>query len=443
MIYNKFIEKIILPIGDLYNRSFYINQLKYWRKVDSFSEQELEELQNNNLKELLINTVKNVPKYQKISLKGDDPHLWLQEFPILNKEDIRDDLDNLISITTNKKELIAYSSSGSSGIQSTVYMTKKEQSNIRAILTHWWEWSGYKIGNPIIQTGISPDRGYLKSIKDILFKTIYINAFNHSEKQLERLSVKIKNRNNTFYIAGYASSLNVVSEYFLKKGLKIKLKAAISFGDKLFEVYKKNIKSAFDCDVFDNYACNEGFLIASQKDLEYKYIMSPHVYLEILDNNNNPVPDGEIGNVVVTRLDGFSMPLIRYRIGDLAIKLPKENYPVKRDFNYPLLKKIVGRETDIIYLPNNEKMVVHSFTGIFEYITEIKQFKVIQENINEILIEYIKTSKFTNKVLERVTIELQKHIQDKNFKINYKEVDFIPSTKSGKPQIIESKLLKK
>ncbi len=171
--------------------------------------------------------------------------------------------------------------------------------------------------------------------------------------------------------------------------------------------------------------------------------MSPHVYIEILDDNNNPVPNGEIGNVVVTRLDGFSMPLIRYKIGDLAIKLPKEKYPKNRAFNYPLLQQIVGRETDVVILPNGKKLIVHSFTGIFEYITEIKQFKVVQESTNEIIIEYIKATNFTKDVLQRITEKLQKYIQDKNFKINYKEVDFISSTKSGKPQIIESKLLKK
>ena len=80
-------------------------------------------------------------------------------------------------------------------------------------------------------------------------------------------------------------------------------------GDKLFSSYQEAIKNAFQCKVYDTYGCNEGFLIASQKDLEYKYIMSPHVYLEILDDDNRPVEDGVMGHVVVTRLDGFSMPL--------------------------------------------------------------------------------------------------------------------------------------
>ena len=89
--------------------------------------------------------------------------------------------------------------------------------------------------------------------------------------------------------------------------------------------------------------------------------MSPHVYLEILDDNDQPVPDGEMGHIVATRLDGFSMPLIRYRIGDLGVKLSLKEYPKKRKYQYPLLKQIVGRETDVVLLPDKRKLIVHIF----------------------------------------------------------------------------------
>ncbi len=443
MIYNKILEKYILPMGDFFNKSSYVKQLIYWRKVDSLTEKELEDLQLKNLRKILKYSVKNVTKYNSIKLIGENPYLWLDNFPILTKDELRNNTDNLISELFNKRKLISYSSSGSSGIQSTVFMSKDEQSNIRAILTHWWEWSGYKIGEPIAQTGITPNRSFLKKIKDILFKTIYINAFSHTENQLRNLCVKLEKKQYKYFIAGYASSLNVLAEYAIKNNYNIKVRSIISLGDKLFEHYIKNIEEAFKCRVYDTYGCNEGFLIASQKDLEYKYIMSPHVFIEILDDNNNKVVDGELGNLVVTRLDGYSMPLIRYKIGDIAIKLPKEKYPIKREFNYPLLQKIVGRETDIIKTSKGIKLVVHSFTGVFEYIPEIKQFKVIQENTNGILIEYIKTENFTENVLLKATKELQKFILDDSFKIIFKEVNSISSTKSGKPQIIESNLLKK
>lgn len=441
MIYNKLIENIFLPIGDFINKSSYLKQLKYWRKLDSYSKVELENLQKKNLKVILEHAVTNVPKYKSVNLKGHNPYEWLKQFPILTKDDIRNNSESLLSEKVDKKNLISYSSSGSSGVQSTVFMNKEEQSIIRAILSHWWEWSGYKLGSPIVQTGMSPERGFLKLIKDGLFKTKYITAFSLTEKQLKNLFREINNTNH-YYLVGYASSLNIISEYALIHDYNVSFKAVISLGDKMFNHYKKNIEKAFKTKVYDTYGCNEGFLIASEKDLEYKYIMSPHVCLEILDDDYNPVLDGELGNVVVTRLDAFSMPLIRYKIGDLAIKLPKEKYPEKRLYNYPLLEKIVGRETEVVVLLDDRKLTVHSFTGIFEYFTEIKQFQVIQEKKGRITIKYIKSESFHIDVLERATSEMQKHIRDANFIIEYKEVDFIAPSKSGKPQIVESTLKK-
>lgn len=435
MLYGKFIENILLPVGDFLNGSNYVERLKYWRRLDACTEDQLSELQKKNLSSLLKYSVENVKMYSKIDLKGTNPFQWINQFPVMTKEVLRSNYDNLISKNIVKESLLKYSSSGSTGTQTSVFMNKREQANIRAILTHWWEWSGYNIGDPLVQTGISPNRGQLKKIKDFLFKTIYVSAFSHTDRQLGSLFKKLE-KAKEFYLAGYASSLDVIAQYALSHNHNVRMKAAISFGDKLFTHYKKNIQKAFKCDVFDTYGSNEGFLIACQKDLEYKYIMSPHVYLEILNHDNTRVPDGKIGHVVVTRLDGYSMPLIRYKIGDLAIKLPRKKYPQHRVFNYPLLQQIIGRETDVIQLHHNKKMGVHSFTGIFEYIPEIKQFQVIQNRYDSIHIHYIKSETFTENALKKVRKELLKHIKEPNFKIKFREVKRLVSSRSGKPQIV-------
>lgn len=441
-MYQSLLEYIILPVGDFLNKSSYIKQLNYWRKVDQFSEEELKQLQLNNLTKLLKHTIKTVPYYSTIKNDVGSPEDFLKQFPVIDKFTIRDHVNELISKDFNKTDLVSYSSSGSSGVQTTVYMTKEEQSVIRGILTHWWEWSGYKVGKPILQTGITPDRGFVKTIKDQLFNTIYLNAFSHTQEQLRSVCETLKKNPNKFFAAGYASSLHVLATYALEHDYALKLKGIISLGDKLFDHYKKNIIEAFGAKVYDTYGSNEGLMIAAQDDIEAYYILSPHVYLEILDDDGNDVKDGEMGNIVVTRLDCFAMPLIRYKLGDLGIKLPRDKYPEKRKYNYPLLQQVVGRETDIIQLPNKGKMVVHSFTGIFEYIPEIKQFKVIQEDQTGIIIEYIKAKTFTISAIEKVTKELRKYIKDENFSISFKEVDYIAPTKSGKPQIIESRLKK-
>lgn len=437
MIWNKILEHILLPIGDLVTGSSFISSLKYWRRVDALSEEEIQALQKDKLAKLLQHAVSNTKHYNSINLTGSDPYAWLASFPLLTKDDLREKSDELLS--ESKERLTKVSSSGSSGISSSVYMNSEDLSYLRGGLVHWWEWTGYKMGSLLVQTGITPERGFLKTIKDKLFRTIYINAFTHSEEQLRALCNKLEKREN-YYMAGYASSLQVIAEYANHNNYEIRLKGVISLGDKLFSHYRKNITETFHCKVYDTYGSAEGFLIGAEDDLQHMYILSPQTYVEILDNDNNPLPDGEMGNIVVTRLDGYAMPLIRYKIGDIGSLLPRDEYPGSRKYNYPLLKSIIGRNTDIVITTSGKKLVVHSFTGVFEYISEIRQFKVIQHNTNGILIEYIKADGFTDSVLDKVVSELQKHIQEPSFNIQFKEVQHIAPTNSGKPQIIESHL---
>lgn len=440
-MYQFILAHIILPLGDLFARTSFTKQFRNWNKMDALSAEELEQIQQKNLKKLLQFAVLKVPAYQHIFLEGTIPEKWLQQFPVLTKQVLRNNYKNLL--TQDEKKLIKYSSSGSSGFRSVVFMNKHEQAAIRAIQTHCWAWSGYQLGDAIVQTGISPQRGVFKKVKDLLFRTVYVTAFSMSNVQLKALCETLQKASKKYYLIGYASSLSIVAKYAIENNFDIRLKAVVSLGDKLFSAYQKNITKAFLCKVFDTYGCNEGFFIASQKDLSYKYIMTPHVYLEIVDDHDQPVKDGEMGHVVVTRLDGFSMPLIRYKNGDLAIKLPKEQYPEKRDFNYPLLQQIVGRESDVVHLLDGKKLVVHSFTGIFEYISAIKQFQVRQNQQGEITILYLKTKEFTPSILDVITEKLQSHIQDPNFIIRYKEVTSIKDAASGKPEIIVNTLLKK
>jgi phenylacetate-CoA ligase len=441
-MYQFLLEKIILPFGDILNKSSYTQQLRYWRKVDQLSESEITALQKKNLDKLLQYAIINVPYYKKTVSLDKNQKPKLQDFPILEKEIIRNQTDQLISTVFQKNRLIPYSSSGSSGAQTTIYMTKQEQSVIRGILTHWWEWSGYRIGNPIIQTGMATSRSLLKRIKDRLFRTNYIYAFSFTDDELKIICDKMHRRKKHYFLAGYASSLNIIAEYALQQNYSIQIRGVISLGDKLFDHYRKNVVEAFQTQVFDTYGSNEGFMIAAQDDIPYYYILSPHVYVEIVDDKDNPVPDGEMGHIIVTRLDAYSMPLIRYRIGDLGIKLPKDAYPKSRKYGYPLLQKVIGRETDVVFLSDQRKLTVHSFTGIFEYIPQIKQFKVVQEHQDGITIKYIKSKDFTKQALAKAESDLRDKIKDETFQIEFKEVDYIAPSKSGKPQIVESRIKK-
>jgi phenylacetate-CoA ligase len=341
-------------------------------------------------------------------------------------------------LTKKRAELLKNSSSGSSGFQTSVYWSHKEQAINRATQMLWWEWAGYRLGDPLIQTGINPHRPGIKKLKDIFFRTKYISAFSHSEKEvLKCLSSIGKSKNYT--LAGYASSLYVMAKIAKKNNLQIQFKNAVCWGDKLFEHYRKTIDTEFGCSVHETYGSAEGLMMGSQKDLPYMYIMSPNVVTEILDDDGNEVADGEMGHVVVTNLNAYAMPLIRYRIGDLAIKLPKEKCPSSRMLNLPIFQKVIGRDTDLIKTASGKYMVVHSFTGIFEHVPEIEQFCVIQNELSGIIIQFVPGKTFTQKCLELVKEKILSELNE-SFDIEFKAVEFIVASKSGKPQIIISNL---
>lgn len=439
-IYNKLLSKLILPLGDKILGSKVMNYYNFLKETENLTEYELKSLQEKKLRELLNFSLKNVDLYNNLDINKNElnnPFSSIKKFPILTKNILSKKTNKLL--TTSKNNLQKHSSSGSSGIQSHVYMNKKEFSVAQATQLLWFNWAGYKFGDKILQTGISTNRSFVKRIKDFLLRTKYVLAFGNNEDEILNILTSI-NRDNEYILAGYASSLFTFANVAEKNNIDINFKTAISWGDKLFDHYQTKINEVFQTNVYETYGCAEGLMMAAEYDLDNLYIMTPNVYLEIVDDKGNLVEDGELGHVLVTNLNNFSMPLIRYKLGDLAIKLPKKDYPTQKKLPYPLLKKVIGRDTDIIKTPNGKYLTVHSFTGIFEYYEEIKQFRVIQKELNEIIVEFIpRVDKYDN-VIKRIKNKIISLIDDNKLDITFRRVDNIPATDSGKPQIMINEL---
>ena len=438
MLSNNLLENLILPLGDFATGGSFLAELKKARHVANQSADALHSMSLQKLEKLLKHATTHARFYAPYATAqaGPEAEHWLSSFPILDKKTLRANTNDLV--TRPIDGLIKCASSGSTGFQSITYLDKKQRSITRAVQTLWWEWAGYKLGAPILQTGITPNRGSEKKIKDALFSTHYLQAFSHSKAEAITALSWAKKQHQPV-LGGYASSLYVLATMALELGIEVKFKTAITWGDKLFDHYRTTIEKAFGCKTFETYGSAEGFMMAGQADLNMLYQMSPYVFMEILDDNGNPVPDGQMGNVVVTNLDSFAMPMIRYKIGDLAIKLPKEHYPLQRQFQFPILQKVVGRDTDLVKTASGKYLVVHSFTGIFEHLPQISQFCVIQNELSGITIEYIPGQGFEPSILKHIEQKILGYLQE-SFDIQFKAVTHIPPTKSGKPQLIISNL---
>ncbi len=435
MLYNRLIEHVAMPAFDKLNGGSLTKYLRRYRKDQWLTEEELRRQQSRRLIKVLRFAQANCDYYKDIKLqKGLTGVEMLSRFPVVRKADIKPNIDRFV--VGDKSQYIREASSGSSGIQGVVYLDKEAQSSHRAIQILWWEWAGYQFGAPILQTGITPQRGMVKAMKDKVLRTDYIPAYSMEADKAIGLLRQVE-RNPVKHFMGYASSLYVFAQIAQQNGIDgIKLKSCVSWGDKMFPHFRKLIEAQFHTRVHDTYACTEGAMIAAQCSHGTYHLMTPQCVLEIVDDDGNPVPDGTLGKVLVTRLDNFAMPLIRYYLGDLAIKESNPiNCPCGRKL--PQLRMVIGRDTDIVHTRSGKHIVVHAFTGIFEHIPEIKQFRVIQRNLDGIEIEYIPDQGFSDSILQVVQQKIWTSLKE-NLPITFIKVDSIPNTASGKPQLIQS-----
>lgn len=424
----------MLPAGDLLLGTQFMAQLNAARKTQYFSESQLSFYQTEGLRKLLTHASTQVDYYKNLKVPHhDDPIAWLKNFPVIYKKDIKENTTAMLTKTGGK--MVVESSSGSSGVQVTVYMSAKEASRTQAWQTLLWEWGGFQLGSKFFQLGMTTKRPRVKKVKDTLLRTYYQQAFNISQIEVKK-SLTSKADFSDYVMGGYASGLYGYALHARDLGLQIRFKSVISWGDKMFPHYRKLIKEVFGASVTDTYGSTEGFVIAGQCEQGNYHVLSPHVHLELLDKEGNEVADGEPGFVVVTRLDGYTMPLIRYYLGDIAIREKKEVF-CSCGRKLPMLKQVVGRDTDIVRTRSGKLLIVHFFTGIFEYFDQIKQFQVIQENLDSISIEYIPEKNFQLSVLQDVKSVIETKLEEK-IDIQFKEVQEIKPTASGKPQIIKS-----
>ena len=441
-MYKTLLNKFTLPISDKILGLPITKKLKLWRKLQWLPEGELELIQKRCLKELLIHSTKNVPYYANWGNKiqydlDDDPLDELKKFPILTKKIIKENLPTNL-LDNKRKTHTIYSTSGASGEQGEFHFDKSAFAKAIAIQLLWWEWAGYRFGEKVLQTGMTLKRGLVKGIKDKLLRVKYTQAFEMSSEIVSHNLNGLRGTDDYFFM-GYASSLYAYANFAKEMGINnIQFKAAVSWGDKMFPHYRKLIEEQFNTVVFDTYGASEGTMIAAECEYHHYHIMTPHVYIELFDKNGNEAPPGEIGEVVVTRLDNYLMPLIRYRIGDLAVKAePDIKCPCGRKF--PMLEKIIGRDTDIVYTPKGKALIVHFFTGIFPFYKEIEQFQVVQHSLNDIEIKYVPAKDFYPACLEVISQEIFNKAGEK-VPIRFSQTRQIFPTASGKPQIVISNL---
>ena len=160
-------------------------------------------------------------------------------------------------------------------------------------------------------------------------------------------------------------------------------------GEILTEKDKQEMIDNLGENVIDFYATTEAGILAWQCGKTGAYhINADQIYVEIL-NGERACNDGEVGEVVLTTLAPFSLPLIRYRTGDMAAI---EHERCKCGSWFPRLTHIKGRKNDFLVNTKRENISPYLLMVIMDKFTDVLKYRICQNTLTEYVI-YVRLKK--------------------------------------------------
>jgi phenylacetate-CoA ligase len=197
----------------------------------------------------------------------------------------------------------------------------------------------------------------------------------------------------------------------------------------LFEDDKILMEKQFGVPIINEYGASELDLIAFQNNKNEWQVNSETLFVEILDEKNNVLPNGKEGRIVITSLYNKAHPFIRYDIGDVGI------LDEKSTFKKPILKKLIGRTNDIAVLPSGKKSPGLTFYYVTKSIIEddgnVKEFVIKQTKIDTFEVEYVSQIKLTESQIITIEKAISTYLESGlTFKFTRKEK--LERSKSGK-----------
>ena len=410
------------------------------KKSQFYSQKEIKTLQWQKLKELLFAAEKNCPYYtnlfkqNNIKVSNINTYEDFIKIPLLDKDDVRNNLDDLISKEFKKEDLILNHSSGSTGQPLAFYQTKDFKIKAKAHQLRNYEWCGYEIGNKFALLWGSElyfkSRDLLDKLDNVLLNRIELNTFRLTEESLKKYALKLS-KFSPKLISTYVSSIYLIGRVIEKYNLpKIKVGAIQTTSEPVSDFYRSFIKDHFGVDVYDKYGSRETNVIGHEcVRHDGLHVNSENTFVEFL-RDGQPVAEGEIGEIVVTNLNNHGMPLIRYRMHDLGRSLPDCDCGL----GLPKMSNVIGRKSDMIVTTDGGFVDSYLFPYILMRFKAIDMFQVVQDKTNEIKV-ILKLNSSIDDDFEAEVTRLIHKFADQNFDVIFVYVDEIPTVNSGKHRL--------
>lgn len=404
----------IVPFHRRYGKEFK-KTLDIIEETQWYSLKELKQYQLNQLNKLLNHSYETVPYYTKVfkdlNLTPDDINSTkdLSKLPILTKDIIRDNWDDLQSTKSYTEKVYNFSTSGSTGNPLTFLgnddVYKREAAFIlRAYRSH---------GANLYDTKSIWLRRYVPGKNEPLYKyddelkRMYLSAYHLSKDNIEDY-VSMINSYNSEVLVAYPSSIYILALLMENNNLKLKnIKYIHTASEKMLPQWSNKVEEVLGIKPKSHYGMMEKVSMFFQCDHSDMYHESlEYGVTEIVDNY-----------VVGTGFLNYTMPFIRYKTNDVATKNTK-NKKCKCGRGLPLsVKDFDGRSDDILITKDGRYIPAVNFYTMMYKLDNIDMFQIIQRKRNKIDVNIKVKEKFNQE--KKLKKELENRLGSIKLNINY------------------------
>jgi len=231
------------------------------------------------------------------------------------------------------------------------------------------------------------------------------------------------------YLITYPSNLLALAQACLARNIRLtRLREVRTFGERLPAGLRDICRAAWNVPLVDVYSAQEvGYIAMQCPHHEHYHVQSENVVVEILDEADCPCAPGEIGRVVVTSLNNFATPFIRYDLGDYAAL----GGACDCGRGLPVLDSILGRVRNMAILPDGDRFWPRIRASEWFEIADIREFRLKQTGYGSMVLEIVTPTALTDQTLASLRDNVRARLGHP-FEVTIARVDRIARGAAGK-----------
>ncbi|MGB2983107.1 MAG: AMP-binding protein [Candidatus Bipolaricaulia bacterium] len=284
----------------------------------------------------------------------------LERLPIVSKEDLfrPESLDEVLRHRTQLDRCARVTTSGSTGLPLSIYMSKLEAHYRRLLLLLAWK----RVARLVfpctvaeLEHGMENESGFeIRRWGAVRVVRVYAGLPTSTQLRMLR-GVRPQ------LLVGHPTTLEILAEALEATSASLVPRHVVTRGEILYPDARRKIEAAMQCQVSDFYNSEEIGNIAWEcpENPRRLHLNTDACVVEVVDEEGMPLPHGVEGRILVTNLYNRTMPFLRYELGDRAALLSVEQIPCSCGTRNPSLSAVSGRIDDFVFLPDGRRLSPH------------------------------------------------------------------------------------